>query len=378
MTTTWASPMMMSILFLISTSHAFRPRMLARRVAPHPTKVATTRHMSASTEQDVKYSPVFDFGIESTVDSFDRIDDAIMGGISTSALQNVPGQPFATWTGICREDGGGFCGTRTLPFSEPLKIENAEGLYVDCRLVSDDEADRRVWKLSTRTEASRGEELFQAQFEIPKTVDDEWARIKVPFDKFSRVRGARFVEGANPMNVTGGIYQIGLTMSKFVIAERMTSLENFRPGFFELHLKEIGLYSRDKLLVGAPNTLSTDEMKQKRPVVLKMIFAFSKMFFSEKANRRKAAMKKLREKRNLSRAQAILYGIRGRSESVGLLRSLAQAGGIVGVDTFRTVLGFFLRYGVFLPIRFLNKSITMLRRQDQGKQQSNKSSLASP
>jgi hypothetical protein len=47
------------------------------------------------------YKPIFDFSREGTVENFERIDDAIMGGISTSALRNLPGEPYAGWSGVC-------------------------------------------------------------------------------------------------------------------------------------------------------------------------------------------------------------------------------------------------------------------------------------
>jgi hypothetical protein len=34
-------------------------------------------------------------------------------------------------------------------------------------------------------------------------------------------------------------------MSKFVLGATMTELENFRPGFFELQLREVGVYKED-------------------------------------------------------------------------------------------------------------------------------------
>ena len=344
------------LFWIASSSHAFTT---ISTLTPTLRRRTTRSLLSSFTEQQqqqpLTFSPIFDFGIESTIESFDRIDDAIMGGISTSALRNAPGKPYAIWSGICREDGGGFCGTRTLPFRQPLQVGDAEGLYMDCRLVSDNEPERRVWKISTRTEASRGEELFQSQCSIPKTTtaDDEWARVLVPFANFTRVRGARFVEGASSMNVTGGIYQIGVTMSKFVIAQNMTSLQNFRPGYFELNLKEIGLYSRQPVQVDTPATLSTDEVKQKRTILLKVIFALSKTFFSEQANRRKSAMSKLTQKRHLSRPQAILFGIRLRASKSSLIGSMVQAVGIIGTDVFRAVVGYILRYGILKPVQIL-------------------------
>ena len=54
------------------------------------------------------FEPVFDFADESndSIASFERIDDAVMGGISTSTLKKLKGEPFARWTGVCRLDGG--------------------------------------------------------------------------------------------------------------------------------------------------------------------------------------------------------------------------------------------------------------------------------
>lgn len=58
------------------------------------------------------YQPLFDFSKSGTVDMIERLDDAIMGGISTSSVQQQVdvhnnGMPsYARWTGVCRTDGG--------------------------------------------------------------------------------------------------------------------------------------------------------------------------------------------------------------------------------------------------------------------------------
>lgn len=234
----------------------------------------------------ITYSPVFDFTKNTTVESFERIDDAIMGGISTSSLKNVHGEPYASWSGVCRLDGGGFCGMRTLAFQEPLKVGDADGFYLDCRLTSDDEPERRVWKMTTRSERSRGEELYQAQFTLPSstnTTTNEWTRVKIPFSSFRLVRGPRMVQDGAPLNVTGGLYQIGLSLSKFQIATNTTELPNFRPGFFELQLRTIGLYSDvvTSLQVTEPSTLTPEEAKRKRPLIVKMLLPVLSLLFSE-------------------------------------------------------------------------------------------------
>ena len=67
---------------------------------------------STSTTKDsaskIIYQPIFDFANqqEQAVEKFERIDDAIMGGISLSSLKQLPNEDFARWSGICRLDGG--------------------------------------------------------------------------------------------------------------------------------------------------------------------------------------------------------------------------------------------------------------------------------
>jgi len=177
----------------------------------------------------------------------------------------------------------GFCGMRTVAFEEPLQVSDAEGFYIDCRLTSDDEPGRRVWKMTTRSERSRGEELYQAQFTLPSNSTDEWTRVKIPFTDFKLVRGPRMVEGGTPLNATAGIYQIGLSMSKFLISQNTTEIDNFRPGYFELQLKAIGLYSNTSksLQLTEPSTLSPAESKRRRPLVVKMLLPVLGLLFSE-------------------------------------------------------------------------------------------------
>lgn len=68
----------------------------------------TTRHRSVNSRLNaiasLRYDPILDFTKEDTFDKIDRLDDAVMGGISTSSVQAVNG--CAMWGGVCRTDGG--------------------------------------------------------------------------------------------------------------------------------------------------------------------------------------------------------------------------------------------------------------------------------
>lgn len=164
-------------------------------------------------------------------------------------------------------------------------VADTDGFYVTCRLASDDDTDRRVWKMSTRTRPDRGELLYQAPFLLRKTIEDDWCRVKVPFNSFVCVRGPRIIPDGPPFNATTGIYQIGMTMSKFVFGADLKELENFRDGFFEFQMKEIGVYRDEdivnKTAIVEPKVLSKEESRDKRPLILKILLPLTRIVFSE-------------------------------------------------------------------------------------------------
>lgn len=314
----------------------------------------------------IRCSSIFDFANNDTITNFDRIDDVIMGGMSSSSFRDAEGKDYAIWSGICRTDGGGFCGTRTRPFREPLQIMDTttEGFYIECRFTSDTEPDRRVWKMSTRTEQSRGEELYLTDFKITNNEEKEWNRIYLPFSSFQKVRGPRLIPNASSFDpYTSGIYQIGFTMSKFKMATNISEISSFRPGFFELQIKDIGLYTNATKLSSSTTTegmmnnnissttptirtVSAEEVKRGRSPVVKLFLPIVKFLFSEKARRRGLAMKLLREKRGLSRRKAILYAIKARGPRVL---------GTILVDTLRTIVSKMLKFAFFTPFIVINK-----------------------
>ncbi len=259
---------------------------------------------------------------------------------------------------------------RTLPFKEPLNVEGADGIFMECRLASDEEPERRIWKITLRSDTSRGEQVYQAAFQLPK--GDQWAKVKLPFQNFQLVRGPRLVPNGPKFNTTAGVFQIGVSLSKFIIGQNTTQLQNFRPGFFELQFKRIGFYTQTTQTQSLPihnnehtilpNTLTKDELKKKRPVLLKLLLPIAKIFFSEKANRRKSAMNILTKKRGMSRFQAILFGIRSRSQSrLSVIPSLFKTFSIIAIDSFRFFIRTFLRIALIYPIRILRNTFSMTK-----------------
>jgi len=287
---------------------------------------------------------------------------------------------------------------RTLPFAIPLDANGQNGVFLELNLASDDEPERRMWKVTLRTNTSRGEMVFQSEFDLAQAVNQakldqkDWARVQISFDDFRLVRGPRLVVDGEKLDVSGGIFQIGMTLSKFKIAVNTTELEGFRPGFFDLHVRKIGFYknkedgsdasesdhaytdadavaeeeddediAKVQAQVQIPDTLSKKEAARKRPLPLKILFPIAKLLFSEKANRRKSAMNILR-KRNMSRSKAILFGIKSRSKSIGWAASICKTAGIIGVDSARSVVKNLLKVVFLYPLRLVGGLVKMVKK----------------
>ena len=290
---------------------------------------------------------------------------------------------------------------RTLPFRKPLQpplpstttsSDDDNGIFLECRLASDDEPHRRIWKITLRTDESRGEQVYQSAFTLPPTTDNnEWSMIRVPFNTFRLVRGPIAIPNSSPPDVAnGGVYQIGLSMSKFQIGTELSELQDFRAGFFDLQIKRIGFYIQESQEVKeedaiassvssssletaptpssvVPQTLTKEETQKKRPLLLRLLFPVLKLIFSEKAQRRKSAMKVLTQKRNMTRWQAVKFGIQSRRTSAGgFLPSVLITLRIVIADGLRTVIQLFFRVVFFSPLRLARRLVRAVKGWKEG------------
>ena len=168
-------------------------------VAPRSALRQTTLRSTTAAAYEKERTPVFNFDVapEATAALWERIDDVVMGGVSSSKI--VVGDGGAEWRGIVRTDGGGFCGTRTAALDAPLDLSKADGVYVDAVLTSDADVARRAWKLTLRTAASRSEIVYSAEW-APRGPDGVGGPTFVPFSDFKLVRGPRIVEGCVEIN----------------------------------------------------------------------------------------------------------------------------------------------------------------------------------
>lgn len=186
----------------------------------------------------ISESPIFTLrgtAREASLGFFERVDDQIMGGISQSALI-ASADDCASFTGIVRTDGGGFCGTRTRLFSSPLSLGLHSGIYLRAR------GDGKRYKINVRTNEVVGELVYQAAFLPP--VSAGFSTIRIPFTAFRLVKRSQPVPDGPPLDPKR-IFQLGFVLSRFGFGEEDYN-DAFAAGPFRLDLEEIGAY-RDQL-----------------------------------------------------------------------------------------------------------------------------------
>ena len=229
-----AASMPLCCLFVPSLSPS-RPLQMPRDVRPPPTMDVAS--------PAIERRPLFSFegaSGEQALDAFERIDDVIMGGVSSSRLviaDDASGGAF--FEGRLREQGGGFCGQRMKLLSKPLDLSSASGLYLELD-ASEADPSSRVFKVAMRTRQDRGEVVYQSAFK-PSSGRE---LVCLPFETFRLVRGPRLVPGVPPLDASQAneTYQISLVISKFEVSESGAPLLGFREGPFRLRLYELGAF----------------------------------------------------------------------------------------------------------------------------------------
>jgi hypothetical protein len=213
----------------------------------------------------------------------------------------------------------------------------------------------------------------------------------IPFTNFQLVRGPRLIPNSPNIDVSSnGIYQIGMTMSKFKIAINTTEIDNFRSGYFELQIQRIGFYknsnnntehadvvvngmmsnninnsyNNSSSMMVVPDTLSKSESMKQRPIVLKLLLPIIRLLLgTEQTSRRKSAMKILRTARKMSRLRAIQFGFQYHYKSYGSLgSSIGKTLRILIVDAFRAVIRNVLMISLVYPLRLMGAIITRMKR----------------
>lgn len=159
------------------------------------------------------------------VAKWERLDDVIMGGQSSSGLAPAADGSGAVWTGDLIVEGGGFCGTRSVPLA--LDLSAYDGIAL--RVKSD---KGQIFKMNIKTTAfQEPEDTYQATFE---TKAGEWVDVELPWHAFVPVTRNRSVPDG-PAIDPSTIRQFGLVYSRF----EFNGLPNpkYAPGPFRLEVQ---------------------------------------------------------------------------------------------------------------------------------------------
>ena len=257
-----------------------------------------------------------DGATRAAADAFERVDDVVMGGVSSSVIApDLAGRDCLVWAGKCRVEGGGSPGAGPSR-SKSLDLSAYDGVALTCGFESDDEPERRTWKATVRTQNDRGEMVYQATFVPPvasrSDPNERPPETRIPWDAFRLVRGPTVVPDVPPLSADqcAEVYGLGLIMSRFGPRGPMPE---FREGPFRLALHGYGVYSGSDD-APSPATLASaaadnagkraSENRGTRNVVTFILAPIIKLVFSEKGRRRRRARQILKERYGMSDAKA--------------------------------------------------------------------------
>jgi Complex I intermediate-associated protein 30 (CIA30) len=174
---------------------------------------------------------IFDFRVPATPVNqiWGALDDVVMGGVSTSALQQDA--EGARFTGnVSTANSGGFASVRTRNLTPPLDLSKNLGLELKIK------GDGNRYKFLIRDEDTWDSIAYAYSFD---TIAGESMTVRVPFADLVPVFRAKTVNNGPALNTTQ-IRSLQLMLSKFeydgVLNPRFTA------GSFTLLVQSIGVY----------------------------------------------------------------------------------------------------------------------------------------
>lgn len=173
----------------------------------------------------VQYNSVVPMGNAEEVMIWDRMDDVIMGGKSSSVIEAAPdvGATVARWKGDLIIEGGGFCGART------KKLDNCDLSAYD-GVTLRVKGDGSIFKMNIKTtdQLDSPESTYQTTFD---TVDGQWHEVTLPWHNFVPVKRAQS-DPDGPALDPSKIAKFGLVLSRFEYNKMPNPV--YKPGPFEL------------------------------------------------------------------------------------------------------------------------------------------------
>ena len=203
---------------------------------------AAAKHLFGTTKgQQEQLKPrmeVLAMKTEQDISVWQRLDDIIMGGQSSSIIEPSEDGQGAVWSGDLIVEGGGFCGARTAAATYNLKQYDGIALRVKSNA-------GQTFKLNIKTvdQENVPEDTYQATFD---TVSGQWTDVFIPWRNFVLSRRAKTVPAsAASVLDPSAIRQFGLVYSRFEFNGYANP--RYSPGPFELCIESgIKAYTEDK------------------------------------------------------------------------------------------------------------------------------------
>jgi len=159
---------------------------------------------------------VFRFDAPESVSGWRAIDDAVMGGVSSSAISYVPGERAVFSGFVSLANNGGFASVRSPSFAA---LGGGGAFLLTVR------GDGKRYKFSVRTDAAFDGVSYQAAFQPPP---GEWVVVRLAATDFLPKWRGRIVDNAPPLD-PACTQQLGL-----LIADRQAGGFRLEVGAIEL------------------------------------------------------------------------------------------------------------------------------------------------
>lgn len=163
--------------------------------------------------------PLIDFSTRESVETWQCVNDTVMGGVSRSALRWREGGTAVLTGTVSLENNGGFASART----GVTEIAAAAFAGVVFRV----KGDGKKYSFRIRADEQWDGVSQRAEFD---TRPNEWMEIRLPFARFAPTYRGRILNGQPPL-ATQTIHQVG-----FLIADQQA-------GDFALEIDWIRLYT---------------------------------------------------------------------------------------------------------------------------------------
>lgn len=174
---------------------------------------------------------LFDFSTPSgeVAQTWGALDDVVMGGVSSSSIQQTDGK--AVFSGIVSTDNsGGFASARTRNFNPAIDLSGYTGIKLRVK------GDGNRYKFLMRDDDGWDSIAYSHSFD---TMAQEWIDVQIPFAQLMPVFRAKTLSNAMPFN-SSQVRSLQLMLSKFEYDGALNP--NFQPGQFRLEVAAIAAY----------------------------------------------------------------------------------------------------------------------------------------